>query len=86
MKKMFYKLLYFKTSDKGICADDFKRVPEYININPNFILSVSDPIKFRLPLSGTYVNTYGLVIMSNNDRYYIVEQELKLLKKALKII
>ena len=78
-----YKLHYFRKSQTGICADDFKNTKEIDTINLRFLLSLSDLQKFETPLSGRYVGKFALVIMSNNDKYYIDENSFADLSEAL---
>jgi hypothetical protein len=77
-----YKLKYFKKSDT-ICGDDFKLQDEIENINLDFLLSLSEIKNFRLPLSGTYVDNYAVVTMSNNDMYCIRENVFNELKEII---
>jgi len=68
---MFYKLRFFKKTNGGICADDFKNTEQFVVINMNFILSLSDILNFTKPFSGDFVGKYAVVTMSNNDNYVI---------------
>ncbi len=76
-------LEYFAKSDQGICSNDFKNKDQLVKINLNFVLSLSELEKFTLPLSGGYVDSYALLTMSNNDKYYIREKVFKKLGKAI---
>jgi hypothetical protein len=67
----FITIEYFSNSDKGISAEDFKNQGRQVKINLEFILSLSELRRFTLPFSGQYVDSYALLTMSNNDRYYI---------------
>lgn len=78
-----YKLHYFKKSQTGICADDFKNAKKVDTINLNFILSLSDLKKFVTPLSRRYVGKFAIVTMNNNDKYYIDENSFAYLLEAL---
>ena len=44
-----FKIQFFKKSDNGICADDFKNTREVETINLRFLLSLSDLQKFKTP-------------------------------------
>jgi len=68
---MFYKLLYFKKSQDGICGEDFKNEQKTETINLKFLLSLSGLIKYENPFSGRFVGNFAIVTMSNNDRYFI---------------
>ena len=78
-----YKLHYFRKSQTGICADDFKNAKEVDTINLNFLLSLSDLQTFVTPLSGRYVGNFARVTMSNNDKYYIDENSFADLSEAI---
>jgi hypothetical protein len=78
-----FKLHFFKKSQNGICADDFKNAKEIDTINLKYLLSLSDLQKFETPLSGRYVGKFALVTMSNNDKYYIDENSFADLSEAL---
>jgi hypothetical protein len=78
-----YKLHYFKKSQTGICADDFKNATEVDTINLKLLLSLSDLQKFRGPLTGKYIGKFALVTMSNNDKYYIDENSFVDLSETL---
>lgn len=78
-----YKLHYFRKSQTGICADDFKNAKKVDTINLKLLLSLSDLQKFETPLSGTYIGKFALVTMSNNDKYYIDENSFADLSEAL---
>lgn len=78
-----YKLHYFKKSQEGICADDFKNEKEIATINLKLLLSLSDLQKFETPLSGRFVGKFAIVTMSNNDKYYIDENSFVNLSKLL---
>jgi hypothetical protein len=73
MSKQFYELKYFKKSDNGICADDFKNIMKTDIINLFLISSISELKSFCLPFSGKLVDKYVLVTMNNGDKYYISE-------------
>lgn len=80
---MLFKLNFFKKSQTGVCADDFKNTKYIDTINLKYLLSLSDLQKFETPLSGKYVGEFALVTMSNNDKYYIDENSFADLSKAL---
>jgi len=80
---MLFKLRFFKQSQIGICADDFKNEKKITTINLKFLLSLSDLQKFETPLSNRYVGKYALVTMSNNDKYYIDENSFFDLSETL---
>ncbi len=82
---MLYKLSYFKKSQSGICANDFKNKKEVDTINLNFLLSLSELQRFETPLSGRYVEHFAIVTMSNNDTYYIDTTSFEDLSKALAV-
>lgn len=67
----------------GICANDFKNKREVDTINLNFVLSLSSLLQFLKPLSGSYVDNYAEVIMSNNDVYYIDEKSFEDISAAI---
>lgn len=84
---MFFKLHFFKKSDNGICANDFKYKQKHIEtINLKMILSLSDLLIFEKPLSGDYVGNYALLTMSNNDKYYIDEKSFADLSNAISMV
>ena len=66
-----YKLYYFSKSKYGICGSDFENERKMVLINISLILSLSDLMKFNLPLSGEYLEDFALLTMQNNDKYYI---------------
>lgn len=68
------RIKYFKKSNNGICGSDFHNIQECVDINSNYILSISDLKEFSLPLSKEYVSKYSILIMSNNDKYFIKEE------------
>lgn len=72
---MFYKLQYVTKSETGICGSDFDDNRKEDNINTSLILSISSLMEFKLPFSGRFICNYALVTMSNNDKYYIDEEE-----------
>lgn len=69
------KINYIPTSEKGICGSDFRQPERTTAINPQFILSLSEPIMFTLPFSGAAVEKYSVLKMSNGDTYYIKEKQ-----------
>lgn len=74
LHQMFYKLTYFKQSNEGICADDFKEYSRNININLNHVISISELEMFKTPFSNTNIANYSEVKTINNDTYYIKEK------------
>src|SRR5690606_18753900 len=83
---MFFRLHFFKKSNNGICADDFKNKTEIDTINLKMILSLSELLKFETPLSGRYVGKYAMLTMSNNDKYYIHENSFADLSNAISMV
>jgi len=81
---MLYKLHYFNKSD-GICANDFNNTIKFELINLSFILSISELLDFRTPLSGRFVDKYGVLTMSNNDKYFINEKSFTELNNAINL-
>lgn len=77
-----FTLKYFSKSD-GISGSDFENQDKIVKINLDFLLSLSNLEEFRLPFSGDFRGKYVLVTMSNNDRYYIREEEYKKLEHAI---
>lgn len=78
-----YKLHYFRKSQTGICADDFKNVKKVVKINLKFLLSLSDLKIFSTVFTEKYVGKFAVVTMSNNDKYYIDENSFSDLSQAL---
>lgn len=79
-----YNLKYLiKSKDGGICGDDFDERLKTAQLNLDFLVSLSDIIKFHLPFSGTFVGTYAIITMSNDEKYYILKEEYNKLKKHL---
>lgn len=73
----FLKKIIAKSEVTGVCASDLKEGESQEMINLEFVLSVSDLLEFKLPLSGDFVCNYGIITMSNNDKYYIAGNRLK---------
>jgi hypothetical protein len=80
---MIIRLLYFKKSQTGICADDFKNKEKVDIINLEYLLSVSDLESFMTPFTGRYVGKFAIVKMSNNDTYYIGGASFRYLSEEL---
>ena len=80
---MFYKLLYFKKSQDGICGEDFKNKQEIETINLKFLLSLSGLIKYENPFSGCFVGCFATVTMSNNEKYFIDENSFYNVSNAI---
>lgn len=79
----FFILKYFSKSDQGICSNDFTNTEQLVKINLEFVLSLSELERFILPLSGELADSYALLTMSNNDKYYIREKVFKELSNAI---
>jgi hypothetical protein len=80
---MFYNLKYFLKSDNSFCAIDFDNKEKIETINISFILSISDLQMYKLPFSGEEVGNYSIVVMSNNDTFYIKENSFKELQERI---
>lgn len=83
---MLYKLWFLKKASEGFCGDAFKRPKKQksINLNLNFLLSLSDLEPFSMPFTGNYVGKFAEVTMVNNDRYYIDEDSFIDLQRRLR--
>lgn len=66
------KAKYF-VKGESFCADDFNNTDRSIDINPNYVMSLSDLHEFRLPLSNGPVGMFATLIMSNGDVYQLRE-------------
>lgn len=77
------QIRYF-AEGKGICGDDFKNKDKYITINLNFLLSLSGIERFTLPFSGSFVDNYAIVTMSNGNMYYIRSHQYDKIQDAIK--
>lgn len=76
----FIRLKHFK-SGPDLCGDDFENKESVININPQFLLSFTDLLRFTLPFSGKLVGKYSVIEMSNGDRYYLNEEQFNKFNK-----
>ena len=79
--RMRLEIKYFSDSNNGISANDFRNKDRSVNLNVNFILSLSSLVRFSLPFSGNYIDSYAVLTMSNNDKYYIREDEYNRIKE-----
>jgi hypothetical protein len=78
-----YSLGYFASGHKGICQNDFTN-SKVIDINLDFILSITRPELFTTPLTDKPIAYYSIVTMYNSDKYYITESEYERLIKYIK--
>jgi hypothetical protein len=77
---------YITKAYNSLCADDlkYKYKDKKVDINLDYIVSLSEPIEFYTPFSNKYVASYVLLTMCNNDKYCIREAEYKRIKETLK--
>jgi hypothetical protein len=79
----YIDVMYFAIGDSGICGDDFKNKPEKIAIRVDSIMSLSGLMRFTLPFSGTFVDSYAVLTVVSGEKYYISEGQYNIIRNLI---
>jgi hypothetical protein len=69
------KISFFQ-KNADLCGADFKNQNKIDIINLDFLLSISEIEAFYTPFTNEFRGKYGVITMSNGDKYYVKEELL----------